>query len=410
MTTNLPFQSTFQESGVQPATTNVGNFFIVQNGFVNPAASPTASGAVYNVWNKHIKPAFIGMYTLTLEYEVNNTASVQVGYVGEAGQHLVTANQRNQLHNPCIVNGVPVTAATGSPSATCLAQAPAPFYATPGVGYNGVIRFTDSNATMNYNALQTSFRQRLWHGLQYTVNYTWSHGMTNSAGFYGVPSITYGSAYAENVYDLHAEYGPVGQDVRNAVNWNMVYDLPVGRGRQFGSNMPLILDEIVGGWKIGMTGVAYSGFPVNINTGTNNAFVNGNFQRANHYRQLKIVNRSNSHWFGTDPSAVPCTAAGVDNGVCAYGQPANGTFGTARPLSERAPSFQTYGASVLKDFSIWREQKINFRADADNLFNSAYLGNPVGNVASASFGDIQGQATPIRSGPRNLQLSLKYIF
>jgi hypothetical protein len=234
--------------------------------------------------------------------------------------------------------------------------------------------------------------------------------MTNSAGFYGVPSITYGSAYAENVYDLHAEYGLVGQDVRNAVNWNMVYDLPVGRGRQFGSNMPLILDEIVGGWKIGMTGVAYSGFPVNINTGTNNAFVNGNFQRANHYRQLKIVNRSNSHWFGTDPSAVPCTAAGVDNGVCAYGQPANGTFGTARPLSERAPSFQTYGASVLKDFSIWREQKINFRADADNLFNSAYLGNPVGNVASASFGDIQGQATPIRSGPRNLQLSLKYIF
>jgi hypothetical protein len=410
MTTNLPFQSTFQESGVQPAATNVGNFFLVQNGFVNPAAGPTASGAVFNVWNKHIKPAFIGMYTLTLEYEVNNTASVQVGYVGEAGQHLVTANQRNQLHNPCIVNGVPVAAATPTPSATCLAQAPAPFYTTPGVGYNGVIRFTDSNATMNYNALQTSFRQRLWHGLQYTVNYTWSHGMTNSAGFYGVPSITYGSAYAENVYDLHSEYGPVGQDVRNAVNWNMIYDLPVGRGRQFGSGMPLILDEIVGGWKIGMTGVAYSGFPVNINTGTNNSFVNGNFQRANHYRTLKIVNRSNSHWFGTDPSAVPCTAAGVDNGVCAYGQPANGTFGTARPLSERAPSFQTYGAAVLKDFSIWREQKVNFRADADNLFNSAYLGNPVGNVASASFGDIQGQATPIRSGPRQLQLSLKYIF
>jgi hypothetical protein len=410
MTTNLPFQSTYQASGVQAASTNVGNFFLVQNGFSNPASGAAASGAVYNVWNKHIKPAFIGMYTLTVEYQVNNTASVQVGYVGENGQHLVTANQRNQLHNPCLVGGVPVTAATPTPTAACLAQAPAPFYATPGVGYNGVIRFTDSNAMMNYNALQTTFRQRLWHGLQYTANYTWSHGMTNSTGFYGVPSITAASAYAENVYDLHSEYGPVGQDVRNAVNWNMVYDLPVGRGRQFGSGMPLILDEIVGGWKIGMTGVAYSGFPVNVNTGTNNTFTNANSQRANHYRALKIVNRSNSHWFGTDPSAVPCTTAGVDNGVCAYGQPANGTYGTARPSSERAPSFQTYGASVLKDFTVWREQKINFRADADNLFNSAYLGNPVSNVASASFGDIQGQATPIRSGPRQLQLSLKYIF
>jgi hypothetical protein len=125
---------------------------------------------------------------------------------------------------------------------------------------------------------------------------------------------------------------------------------------------------------------------------------------------LKIVNRSNSHWFGTDPSAVPCTSPGVDNGVCAYGQPANGTYGTARPSSERAPNFQTYGASVMKDFTVWREQKINFRTDADNLFNSAYLGNPVSNIANASFGDIQGQATPVRSGPRQLQLSLKYIF
>jgi len=40
---------------------------------------------------------------------------------------------------------------------------------------------------------------------------------------------------------------------------------------------------------------------------------------------------------GTDPSAVPCVTAGVDNGVCAYGQPASGTFGTSRPGSERAP-------------------------------------------------------------------------
>jgi hypothetical protein len=258
--------------------------------------------------------------------------------------------------------------------------------------------------------MQATFRQRAWHGLQYTANYTWSHGMTNSTGFYGVPSITASSAYAENVYDMHSEYGPIGQDVRHAINWNMVYDLPFGRNHMFGGSMPLILDEIVGGWKIGMTGVSYTGFPVNINTGTINSGVNGNSQRSNHYRPLKIVNRSNSHWFGTDPSAVPCTGAGVDNGLCAYGQPAAGTFGTARPSSERAPGFQSYGASVTKDFTIWHEQQINFRADADNVFNSAYLGNPVSNVASSTFGDIQGQTTPVRSGPRQMQLSLKYHF
>ena len=418
MTTNLPFQSTYQASGAPASTTTAGNFFDVRNGFSNPASGAATSGAVYNVWNKKIKPAFIGMYNLTLEYQLNNTASVQVGYIGESGQHLITANQRNQLRAPCVINGVPQNPASATYPAACLTQAPAPFAATPGVGYTGVIRYTDSNAMMNYNALQASFRQRAWHGLQYTANYTWSHAMTNSTGFYGVPSINAASAYAENVYDLHSEYGPAGQDVRHAINWNMVYDLPIGRGRMFGANMPLILDEIVGGWKVGMTGVLYTGFPVNINTSNNNSYTKGNSQRANHYRKLKIVNPSIDNWFGTDPSAIPCgintNGVAVDNGICAYGQPSNGTFGTARPSSERAPGFQTYGASVTKDFTIWHEQQINFRADADNVFNSAYLASPLGNVNSTDFGNIAKQTSPapspIRSGPRNLQLSVKYHF
>ncbi len=410
MTTNLPFQSAYQATATAPAAGSAGSFFAIQNGFSNPASGAATSGAVYNVWNKHIKPAFIGEYSLTTEYQFSRTASVQVGYLGESGQHLITANALNQLHNPCVINGVIQTSvSTPNPPAACLAQAPAPFGATPGVGYNGKIRYTDSNAMMNYNALQVSVRQRAFHGLQYTVNYTLSHAMTNSTGFYGVPNITAASAYAQNVYDLHTEYGPTGQDVRHGVNGDLVYDLPVGRGRMLGSKMPVVLDEIVGGWKVGVTGIAYSGFPVTINA-QNNSYVNGNSQRANHYRQLKVVNRSITNWFGTDPSAIPCTTPGVDNGLCAYGQPADGTFGTARPSSERAPHFETYGASVTKDFTIWHEQQINFRADADNIMNSAYLGNPSSNVTSSDFGNIGNQGTPVRSGPRQMQLSIRYHF
>jgi outer membrane receptor protein involved in Fe transport len=418
MTTNLPFQSTYQSSGNLPSVGGApGTFFDVRNGFSNPA-STRASGAVYNVWNKKIKPAFIGEYSLTLEYQLSNTASIQVGYLGESGQHLITANQRNQLRNPCIINGAVQNVATGTPDSRCLTLAPAPFYSTPGVGYNGVVRYTDSNAMMNYNALQTSFRQRAWHGLQYTVNYTYSRAMTNSIGFYGAPSIDGASAYAENVYNLHSEYGPTGQDVRNSLNWNMVYDLPLGRGRMVGANMPLILDEIVGGWKVGMTGVAYSGFPVNINTGTNNSGVNGNSQRSNHYFNMKVVNRSIDNWFGTDPSAVPCTVAGARvnalGALCAYGQPAAGTFGTTSPNSERAPGFQTYGASVTKDFTIWHEHQINFRVDADNLFNNAFFSGPVNNIANTQFGNISNRSgsltLPVRSQPRQLQLSMRYHF
>ncbi|HEY2040747.1 MAG TPA: TonB-dependent receptor, partial [Edaphobacter sp.] len=173
MTTNLPFQGSYQANALQSqANGTPGQFFTVQSGFGASSGTGAATGVVYNVWNKKIKPAFIGEYSLTLEYQVSNTASFQIGYVGETGQHLITANRRNQLAAPCgtfPVAGAPQPA--GCPKS--------PFQDTPGVGYTGNIRYTDSNAMMNYNALQASFRQRLSHGLQYTANYTWSRAMTN---------------------------------------------------------------------------------------------------------------------------------------------------------------------------------------------------------------------------------------
>jgi hypothetical protein len=412
MTTNLPFQGSYQASGLQSQSNGTpGQFFTTQSGFGTSSGTGGATGVVYNVWNKKIKPAFIGEYSLTLEYQVSNTASFQIGYLGESGQHLITANRRNQLLTPCVINGV-IQAFPGAGAPQPAGCPKSPFQDTPGVGYTGNIRFTDSNATMNYNALQASFRQRLAHGLQYIANYTYSRAMTNSIGFYGAPGINNPSAYAQSPYNLSTEYGPTGQDVRNALNFTLVYDLPLGRGRKYGANMPLFVDEVVGGWKVGMTGIAYSGFPVTF-TATNNSQVNSGAQRPNKYRPLKVVNRSINNWFGTDPSATPCLTPGVDNGICAYGQPANGKIGTSRPGTERAPSYQTYGASVTKDFTIWHEQQINFRADADNLFNNAFLGNPQNNITNttaAGFGNIFNQATPIRSNPRTMQLSIKYHF
>jgi hypothetical protein len=412
MTTNLPFQGSYQANGLPSTSTGApGQFFGVESGFGTVSGTGSATGVVYNVWNKKIKPAFIGEYSLTLEYQVSNSASFQIGYLGESGAHLITANRRNQLAAPCVINGVIQSFPSGG--APQPAGCPkSPFQDTPGVGYTGNIRFTDSNAMMNYNSLQASFRQRLSHGLQYTANYTYSRAMTNSLGFYGAPGINNPSAYAENVYNLGLDYGPTGQDVRNAVNFNLVYDLPLGRGRRFGAGMPFILDELVGGWKVGMTGVLYSGFPITLSA-SNNSQVSNAAQRPNQYRRIKLVNRSITNWFGTDPSAIPCQTAGVDNGVCAYGQPANGTFGNGRVGSERTPSYQTYGASITKDFTIFHEQKINFRADADNVLNNAYLGNPgsnITNLTSSGFGNINNQGTPVRSNPRQMQLSVKYHF
>lgn len=401
ITINPPFQTPYFAQGSSPSITSPGVYFRVEDGFSNPA-SPTPSLSL-NAWAMKIRPAFIGEYSLTTEYQFSNSTSLTMGYIGESGQHLVNHGSANQLLHPCVIGGV---VQSNPNSAACSTANPAPYKAL--VGQAGSIVITTSDAMMNYNALQLTLRQRGHHGLEGTLNYSYGRAMTNAVGFYGSSGIANANNYNENYYDNHSEYGPTSQDVRHNVNGVLSYQIPFGRGRSFGSNMNRALDEVVGGWKVGFTAVAYTGFPVTINNSVNNAYTNNKIQRANHYRTLKINGRSLNSWFGTDPSATSCAIRGgtTDNPACAYGAPADGTYGNAAVGSERAPGFQQYDATASKDFTVRHEQKIGFRADASNVFNLTSLGNPDNTAQSSTFGRI----TTVRSGPRRLQLSVKYQF
>jgi len=259
---------------------------------------------------------------------------------------------------------------------------------------------------MNYNALQAVLRQRLSHGLEYTVNYTFGKAMTNSLGNYALNVNGFSGAF-QNYYDSHADYGVAGYDVHHNFSAIGVYALPVGRGKEFFSNSSRLLDEIVGGWKISTAIVAYSGFPENITGGSSNSNSYGT-NRVNVYRKLKIRGRSNAHWFGTDPSATPCTNAGVDNGTCAFGVPATNTFGTERNGAVRGPGFFNADMSAFKDFHTFREQSVGFRFDAFNAFNIVSYGNPDTGINDGNFGNVALQ-TP-RSTERHLQFSAHYNF
>jgi len=405
MNLNPPFTNAYAATATSPSATTAGVPFKAENGFSSGGSGAIASsGTALNAWDPAIRPAFIGEFSLTTEYQISNTASIKVGYVGESGQHLVNHGAANQLVVPCTNSaGVPQSfSATGCTTGAIMDLAP--FYNL--VGQAGSVTETTSNAMMNYNAMQATLRQRAWHGLQYTVNYTYGRAMTNAIGFFGAPDSSGANNYNENNYNNHAEYGPIGEDVHHNLSGNMVYDLPFGRGRMFGGNMNRAVDEVVGGWKMAFTAIAYSGFPMTINNTTNNADTDNKAQRANQYRPLKIVGRSFTSWFGTDPSATSCATAGVDNGVCAYGNPANGTYGNAAVNSERTPGYQQYNASASKGFTVYHEQKLEFRADAANVFNLTSWGIPGNTAQSSTFGVISS----VRNGPRKLQLDLKYTF
>ena len=377
---NPPFQPAYSYQAVAATSTSPGTPASISTVFPT-SFSDSASSNFLRAWQSNLRPALIQEFTLSTEYQLNNQTSVVVGYVGQTGQHLIDARAGNQLTAP---------------------GATAPYAAL--VGQTGNVVVTETEAMMNYNAAQVQLRHRQNNGLEYQVNYTFAKSLTNNPGFFGVSDVNGASAYWQNGYDGHADYGPSGFDTRHNLSALAVYDLPFGRGKKFGSNINRLLDEAAGGWKITGSAIAYSGFPVTIN-GPNTTSVNNKASRANHYRPLKIRNRSVGDWFGTDPSAIGCTSY-PDNGVCAYGVSNTEQFGTASVGSERAPGFEQVDLTAGKAFAITETQKFEFRADFFNAFNLASYSNPDNGITDSNFGQISDVRTP----PRQIQFSLHYDF
>ena len=60
-------------------------------------------------------------------------------------------------------------------------------------------------------------------------------------------------------YDIEKDRGPDPNLVKHRVVMNSTWDIPVGRARTFGANLPLWADAIVGGWTVSTIFQARSG-------------------------------------------------------------------------------------------------------------------------------------------------------
>jgi len=396
LTSITPFIQAVNAPTVAPSPGNPGTPRNAEQGF---SGGSVTFGGTFNVYPKDIQPAYVQQWNLTAEYALTPTMSLQVGYLGMQGQHIEDYGNLNQW----LVNGDPTSA---------------PYYnnqylginaidPTTSIGSNGLL-ITESRAAMNYQALQAVVRQRVSHGLEYTLNYTYAKALTNSLGNYALNVNGFSGAF-QNYYDSAADWGPAGYDIRHNFTANAVYDLPIGRGRQYLSGVNSWVDGFIGGWRLATAAVVYSGFPQTTTGPSNNSNSYGN-SRPNQYRPLKVRNHTVDNWFGDDPSATYCQTPGVDDGVCAFGVPAPNTFGTARNGNLRGPGFLNVDLSMFKDFKIIREQTLGFRFDAFNAFNIASYGNPDSGITDSNFGNISAQGTPTRSVERHLQFSANYRF
>ena len=351
-------------------------------------------GAVFRLWDQNVQPAIDDEYNLTVQHQFNSTTTLQVGYVGQVAYHLMVPFKYNQLvYNP---GGAPL------PS----------LYFQNGIGpqlaaaidsTGGTVSGTQSNGRMMYNALQAVLQKTMSKGLQGQVSYTFSKCMTNNTGYYGTWSTARGSntasPYWQNVYDPAAEWAPCYYDSTNTLTAFAIYDLPFGRGHQFGNNMNKAVDAVVGGWEVSPILSWHTGFPMamyNLGgdpTGTLSGGIRPDCNGTN-----QVYGRQNA-------------SAALGGGFIWF-NPANYTnntsgFGTCAPQLSglRGPGYYNWDISLQKNFQLTERFRLQFRSDFLNAFNAVNLAAPNTTVAQNTTGLIQASQPA-----RNIQFALKLFF
>jgi hypothetical protein len=154
---------------------------------------------------------------------------------------------------------------TANFSAPCLSKG----VNSPGAGYpinfwqvnpyatGRAVNYLDAAGHSNYHGLQLEFRQRLTHGMQFNVNYTWAHslGIAAQNGIQGQGNNIYYTAR-----NFRLNYGPSLFDIRHVVHASGTYELPFGKGKTLLNHGGLV-NAVFGGWTLGTIVAWQSGSP-----------------------------------------------------------------------------------------------------------------------------------------------------
>ena len=181
----------------------------------------------------------------------------------------------------------------------------------------------------------------------------------------------------------------------------VVYQLPFGKGRKFGSNMNAIVDAFVGGWEINSINTAHTGQPLDVIYGATGANIVSSL--SNDYRGQPFL-RPN-----VTGSAVSQSRSAMLNtyfaGYTFTTPPASAPYGNVGRNSFRAPNFDQWDFSADKTFQLCECAQLQFRSEFFNFLNHTNFGIPNTQTTSAAFGTIRSTYPS-----RQIQFALKLIF
>lgn len=265
----------------------------------------------------------------------------------------------------------------------------------PGRGLN--VTMGGAFGTSHYSGLQTQLVRRMRDGWQYTLAYTFSHATDNSNGAFSINGNSPIFVDASGKVLLDANKGNSDTDQRHAFVFSSLYELPIGRGKRWGSGWSTFMDNVFGGWQWNNIVGLGTGTPVDITINGVRPDILGTVSTGS----LALVNSGNGRqWIFAAPGALVAPPKDL-----------NGKFTRPGTLGRNhfyGPGYGTWDTSLFKNFTITERVKMQFRTEIFNLLNNPQYANPDANINNgSSFGVINSTR---QFSERQIQFAFRFTY
>ena len=367
---------------IPPGGSVPASFLTTKNSFTTGIDNP----ANFNPLNSNIdyisantRWPYIQSWVVSIERKLTKDTVLELAYNGNHSLRLPIIADYNQ-------------AVPNQPGQSLSVQARRPIQSF------GPITWLDPAGDNDYNGFSARLEHRIGAGLYFLNSFTWSKALGDSeqaleyfAGYY--------EANPQNIRNLAAERGPSSFDIKLINVTSVVYQLPFGKGRQFGSSWNPFLDAIAGGWELNSINTANTGPPIDVSYSPSAA--NDVTGLTNDYRGEAILRPNVS-----GSAASQSRSAMINNYFAGYSfTTPTASFGNLGRNAFRAPGLEQWDLGVDKTFHAGEFMRLQFRSEFFNVLNHTNFGLPTAISTSAAFGTIR---TTYPS--RQIQFALKAIF
>ncbi|MGA9640483.1 MAG: carboxypeptidase-like regulatory domain-containing protein [Terriglobales bacterium] len=416
----------------------------LSNGFLLPAGTPSTvtvdggAGAIYNApvnpgsytgtiqsMNRNFKLGSVQQFNLNVEQELPGDVVFTLGYAGTRSRHILVSQLNENITSPSAcyaqtLNGnfqpIPNPLYNPSYSLGCGIEAGTPFGSVYPYGLPfQVVATNNSIGSAQYDSLQAKLETKsAHHGLYALLGYTWSRnfdtGLTDGLG------TNPGALYYPLPGTARMDWGLSQLNLNDSFTASVLYDLPFGKGKYFGSGWSSTANLIAGNWHVNVIERATSGFPLFV---VDSSDTSGIFFSYNGLTVQRPNEVGNPDVAGPEGGQTNCPAKvhTLQNwfNPCAFQIAPAGELGTAARAPIYGPRFVNTDFSIFKDFPMsFREgMNLQFRAEFFNLLNhpqywlAGISGTGEQDVNSpSSFGVI----SQTLNNPRLIQFALKLRF